>query len=470
MATRARAGARSGASGRLRRRSRPRPKPRGLLERLAEGPVICAEGYLFEFERRGYLQAGAYVPEIVLERPDLVESLHREFVHAGSDVVEAFTYYAHRAKLRMIGREGDLAKINRTALRIARKVARSTGTLLAGDICNTSIYDPQDAKAQKQARRIFDEQIEWAVEAGVDFIVAETYAFGARGAPRPRGDPAGRQALPSSRSPSRATAPRGRAGAPPMPAVGSRRAAPTWSGSTAPGAPPRCCRCSARFAPPSPVTWPRCRCRTGRARPSRSSRASVTRPVRTIARSPPPSIRFSCSRYEIAEFARGSAGARRPLSRRLLRRGAASHPEPRRGPGPPAAREPVLAGHVQAHPVRIRQAPLAEESRVRPADVRPGRLDVPVAAPDGAAERARRWSSSAVVSPGSAPDGGWPDPASTCSCSRRASWAGKPPAAMAAAPPTSTVPSVSRSSASGRRWTSCSAIPPSTSPTGSASP
>src|SRR5881628_1010840 len=107
-------------------RSKMPQEPLGLLERLAKGPVICAEGYLFEFERRGYLQAGAYVPEIVLERPDLVESLHREFVHAGSDVVEAFTYYAHRAKLRIVGREGDLAKMNRAALRIARKVARST--------------------------------------------------------------------------------------------------------------------------------------------------------------------------------------------------------------------------------------------------------------------------------------------------------------------------------------------------------
>jgi betaine-homocysteine S-methyltransferase len=37
-----------------------------LLDRLAAGPVICAEGYLFEFERRGYLQAGAFVPEVVL--------------------------------------------------------------------------------------------------------------------------------------------------------------------------------------------------------------------------------------------------------------------------------------------------------------------------------------------------------------------------------------------------------------------
>lgn len=152
---------------------------RGLLARLADGPVICAEGYLFEFERRGFLQAGAYVPEVVLERPDLVESLHREFVHAGSDVVEAFTYYAHRAKLRIIGREKDLARINRAALRIAKKVARSTGTLLAGDICNTSIYGADDPKSHAQARRIFDEQIGWAVDAGVDFIVGETYSFGA---------------------------------------------------------------------------------------------------------------------------------------------------------------------------------------------------------------------------------------------------------------------------------------------------
>src|SRR5215470_188231 len=153
-------------------------KTLGLLERLAKGPVICAEGYLFEFERRGFLQAGAYVPEVVLERPDLVESLHRDFVNAGSDVVEAFTYYAHRAKLKIVGRERDLERINRKALAVAKKVARSTGTLLAGDICNTSIYGLDDAKSHRQARRIFDEQIAWAVDAGVDFIVGETYSFG----------------------------------------------------------------------------------------------------------------------------------------------------------------------------------------------------------------------------------------------------------------------------------------------------
>ena len=115
---------------------------------------------------------------MVLEHPDLVEGLHRDFVHAGSDVVEAFTYYAHRAKMRMVNREGDLERINRTALRLAKKVARETDTLLAGNICNTSIYGAEDAKSHKQARRIFDEQIDWAMDAGVDFIVGETYSWG----------------------------------------------------------------------------------------------------------------------------------------------------------------------------------------------------------------------------------------------------------------------------------------------------
>jgi betaine-homocysteine S-methyltransferase len=148
-----------------------------LLERLDAGPVICAEGYVFELERRGYLQAGAFVPEVVLEHPEAVTQLHRDFVHAGSDVVEALTYYAHREKLRVIGREQDLERINRRALDIARDVARETGALFAGDICNTNIYDPADAGSHKAVRGMFEEQVTWAVEAGVDFIIGETFSY-----------------------------------------------------------------------------------------------------------------------------------------------------------------------------------------------------------------------------------------------------------------------------------------------------
>lgn len=153
------------------------PSANGLLERLASGPVICAEGYLFEFERRGYLQAGAFVPEVVLEHPDLVAQLHREFVHAGSDVVEAFTYYAHREKLRLIGKEHLLEEMNRQALTLARDVARESGTLFAGNICNTNIF-LADADSRRAARAMFEEQVGWAVEAGVDYIIGETFQWG----------------------------------------------------------------------------------------------------------------------------------------------------------------------------------------------------------------------------------------------------------------------------------------------------
>ena len=148
-----------------------------LLDRLAAGPVICAEGYLFEFERRGYLQAGAFVPEVVLEEPDMVAGLHREYVHAGSDVVEAFTYYAHREKLAMIGREGDLESLNRQALRIAKEVGAEHDSLVAGNICNTNVYEPDEPATHRAVRDMFAEQVGWAAEAGVDFVIAETIDY-----------------------------------------------------------------------------------------------------------------------------------------------------------------------------------------------------------------------------------------------------------------------------------------------------
>lgn len=149
----------------------------GLLERLAAGPVICAEGYVFELERRGYLQAGAFVPEVVLAHPDRVTALHEEFVHAGSDVVQAFTYYAHREKLRMVGKDDQSESLNRYALELARKVAVDTGTLLAGDICNTNVFDPVDSTTHALVRGMFEEQVAWAADTGVDFVVGETFRY-----------------------------------------------------------------------------------------------------------------------------------------------------------------------------------------------------------------------------------------------------------------------------------------------------
>jgi methionine synthase I (cobalamin-dependent) len=145
-----------------------------ITERLAAGPVLGAEGYVFELERRGYIKAGPFVPEVVLDFPDAVRELHGEFLRAGSDVMVALTYYAHREKLRDVGREGDLEAMNRQAVRIAREVAREGDALVAGNVCNTWAYDPDDPATRATVRAMYTEQLGWAVEEGVDFVISET--------------------------------------------------------------------------------------------------------------------------------------------------------------------------------------------------------------------------------------------------------------------------------------------------------
>ena len=148
-----------------------------LITRLNEGPVLCAEGYLFAMERRGYLSAGGFVPTVVLEHPEVLSQLHREFIRAGSEVVQAFTYYGHREKLRLIGKEELLEPLQKNALQIAkdsRDEFKDLDLLVCGDVANTNIFDPDDKKSHIECQKMYEEQVRWAKEAGVDFVVAET--------------------------------------------------------------------------------------------------------------------------------------------------------------------------------------------------------------------------------------------------------------------------------------------------------
>lgn len=153
---------------------------RSLEQRLKEGTVIAGEGFLFELERRGYLQAGSFVPEVALENPDALKETYRDFMKAGSDVVLAFTYNAHREKMRIIGKEDLLEPLNRSAIRLAKEVAKEHPTeeaLVAGNISNTNIFDLEDPESKEKVRGMFAEMIGWCKEEGVDYIHAETFYY-----------------------------------------------------------------------------------------------------------------------------------------------------------------------------------------------------------------------------------------------------------------------------------------------------
>ena len=73
---------------------------KGLLERLAEGPVVGDGSMCMTLEKRGYCRAGGWTPEAVLLYPDAVRQLLREYLRAGADVLQAPCFNASDGKLK----------------------------------------------------------------------------------------------------------------------------------------------------------------------------------------------------------------------------------------------------------------------------------------------------------------------------------------------------------------------------------
>lgn len=145
--------------------------------RLSNDTVIGDGGTIFELERRGYVSAGPFTPQAVIEHPEAVKQLQIEFARAGAEVLQACTYYAHEEKLQVIGLNSALKEINSQAVKIARQVADQYDTLVAGNICNTWIYEPGNSASYVETRRQFDQQIGYQIDQGVDFFIAETLEY-----------------------------------------------------------------------------------------------------------------------------------------------------------------------------------------------------------------------------------------------------------------------------------------------------
>src|SRR5262245_8127427 len=148
--------------------------PQSILEKLKQGVVLGDGGYLLALENRGYVQAGPFTPEVTIEHPNALRALHEEFVHAGAEVLQVLGFYASENKLAQIGYANRLAEINRAAVNIAREVAEDS-VLVAGNLCLTWKYVEGDPKAYDECRRLFDDQIRFQMDGGVDFWICETF-------------------------------------------------------------------------------------------------------------------------------------------------------------------------------------------------------------------------------------------------------------------------------------------------------
>lgn len=148
----------------------------GILQKLKQGPVLGDGGYLLELEKRGWVRAGPFTPEVALTNPEALRQLHIEFREAGAEVLQALTFYASRDKLATVGLQDRLEDLNRAAVRIAKDVAGQR-CLVAGNLSLTWMYEPNSSAAKDRVRATFDEQLAVQVGEGVDFIIGETFSW-----------------------------------------------------------------------------------------------------------------------------------------------------------------------------------------------------------------------------------------------------------------------------------------------------
>lgn len=152
-----------------------------------DGVVLGDGGYLIELERRGYVDSGSerekvgtgkgsgqFTPEVAIEHPDALRGLHEEFLLAGSTVLQALTFFATRDKLTRAGYGADTEAINAAAVQIAREVANGKATV-AGSVARTQLLEREGPSASGHARDLLAEQVRLLQEAGVDFLILETF-------------------------------------------------------------------------------------------------------------------------------------------------------------------------------------------------------------------------------------------------------------------------------------------------------
>ncbi len=156
------------------------------IGKLLEADVVLGDGgYLIELERRGYVDSGSgretvgtgrgsgqFTPEVAIEYPDALRELHREFLAAGSQVLQALTFFGTREKLTRAGYGTEAEEINAAAVQIAKDVAGDEA-LVAGSVSRTQLIERGGELGT--ARDHIAEQIRFLQDAGVDFLILETF-------------------------------------------------------------------------------------------------------------------------------------------------------------------------------------------------------------------------------------------------------------------------------------------------------
>src|SRR5262247_1052569 len=144
--------------------------PYELSRRLAAGPLLCDGAMGTLLYARG-VSLDACFDVLNLNNPRVVQSIHADYIAAGSDCIETNTFGANRFKLAVHGLQARVREINLRGAKLARDVRESMGrdVLVLGSIGPLGKYlTPIGTIEPAEAREAFREQAEGLLEGGVD--------------------------------------------------------------------------------------------------------------------------------------------------------------------------------------------------------------------------------------------------------------------------------------------------------------
>jgi homocysteine S-methyltransferase len=145
-----------------------------IAEAIASGPLLLDGAMGSLLYERGVLHTRSY-DELNLSQPELIRTVHADYVRAGAEIIETNTFGANRIALARHGLAEQAQAINRAAVELARSAAGDKA-YVAGAVGPSGVkFGIASASERRTARFALAEQIDTLVLAGVDAIMLETF-------------------------------------------------------------------------------------------------------------------------------------------------------------------------------------------------------------------------------------------------------------------------------------------------------
>lgn len=147
------------------------------MELFNKLPLILDGAIGTELQKLGYAPGGC-MEEWILENPDILIELQRDYVQAGSDIIYAPTFGANRLALGKYGIGEKVCEYNLRLVELSQK-ATSGKAMVAGDVAPTGEpLEPYGDMAAAELFEIYREQAAALEQAGVDLFAVETQMSG----------------------------------------------------------------------------------------------------------------------------------------------------------------------------------------------------------------------------------------------------------------------------------------------------